>query len=279
MERSPIRQIEQLQVPTGMLALCGLGQMGLLVKGPEGIILIDPCLSDYVAERHGSFWQRAFEPPFPPQALRAVRYYLVTHEHEDHFDLETAAAVLAASPRAHFVAPGWCASQCAQLGLKARQWSVPPLLQPMKLAGTSCVLTALPAAHYQLEHDASRGHRWLGYLLQWNGLTLYHAGDTVFFEGYFDMWQALPRPDVAMLPVNGRDWFRERQGIVGNLLPDEAARFCTEVPVHLLLVGHNDLYPNNTIPWAQIAASMERHAPRQPWKYLQPGELLWVRAP
>lgn len=270
-------QIAQVEVPPGMLALWGLGQMGLLVKGPDGLIVIDPCLSDYVAELHGDFWRRAFDPPVPPDALAAVDYYLVTHEHEDHFDLQTAAAIRAASPDVHFVAPGWCAPQCARLGLRDSDWSVPPVLQPMALAGTSCLLTALPAAHYLPEKDTARGHRWLGYVLQWNGVTLYHAGDTIFFEGYFDMWQALPRPDAAMLPVNGRDWFRTRKGIIGNLLPDEAARFCHEVPTGLLLIGHNDLYPNNTIPWTHIAASMERHAPRQPWKYLQPGEMCWVQ--
>ncbi|RMD72557.1 MAG: hypothetical protein D6818_06225, partial [Bacteroidetes bacterium] len=137
-------QIAQVEVPPGMLALWGLGQMGLLVKGPDGLIVIDPCLSDYVAELHGDFWRRAFDPPVPPDALAAVDYYLVTHEHEDHFDLQTAAAIRAASPDVHFVASGWCAPQCARLGLRDSDWSVPPVLQPMALAGTSCLLTALP---------------------------------------------------------------------------------------------------------------------------------------
>ncbi len=272
------RQIAQTHIPPNTLAIWGLGQMGLLIKGPEGLLLIDPCLSDYVATLHGEFWQRAFAPPVDPHQLSSVNYYLVSHEHEDHFDLHTASAIRQASPQVHFIAPRACAPLCAQLGLSPNEWTAPPVLQPMLLQGTSCLLTALPAAHYQLERDAQGAHRWLGFLIQWNGITLYHAGDTIFFDSYFDMWTALPQPDVAMLPVNGRDWFRDRQGIIGNLLPDEAAQFCKHVSVGLLLIGHNDLFPNNTIPWAHIATSMERHVPRQAWQYLQPGKRLWVTA-
>jgi len=43
----------------------------------------------------------------------------------------------------------------------------------------------------------------------------------------------------------------------------------------VLIPGHNDLYPNNTIPMGEITAALATIAPRQKYKFLQPGELYY----
>ena len=44
---------------------------------------------------------------------------------------------------------------------------------------------AIPAAHMTLDHSAAeRGHRYLGYVFQGNGVTLYHTGDTQPYPGW-----------------------------------------------------------------------------------------------
>jgi hypothetical protein len=64
-------------------------------------------------------------------------------------------------------------------------------------------------------------------------------------------------------------------GATGNLLPAEAAYLSKEVGWDVLIVGHNDLYPNNTIPFAEITSALEKTVPRQKYKVLQPGELYY----
>jgi hypothetical protein len=43
----------------------------------------------------------------------------------------------------------------------------------------------------------------------------------------------------------------------------------------VLIPGHNDLFTGNAIPNAQIIDALERLAPRQKFKMLQPGELYY----
>ena len=271
-----IEQMQRLPILPNSLAIWGLGQMGVAIKGPDGVLYIDPCLSDSVREAAGEWGARAFEPPLAPDQIDNASAILSSHEHGDHFDVQTIGPASKASPPAPVIATGWSRTLCDEIGVGADRLIVPRAEEPMTIPGTSARLTALPSAHYALEHDAARGHRWLGFLIEWNGVTFYHSGDTVIYEGYVEMMRRYPTPDVAMLPLNGRDWYREADvGAIGNLWPTEAARLARDLGFGLVLAGHNDLYPNNAIPMGSIADAFERVAPRQAYKILQPGELLY----
>lgn len=268
-----VTQMQNTPVIPNSLAIWGLGQMGVAIKGPDATLYIDPCLSDVVRERSGDWWARAYAPPLLPADITNADYYLISHEHMDHFDPLTVGPAAEASPHATFVASGWCLDLFAELGIGRERILTPPALEPVALPGTGITLTAVPSAHYEKEYDAQKGYRWLGFLIEWNGVTFYHAGDTIIYPGYIETLRHLPRPDVAMLPVNGRDTYRETEAdATGNLLPVEAARLAHDLAWEVLIPGHNDLYPNNTIPNEQIVQAL---APRQKVKFLQPGELYY----
>jgi L-ascorbate metabolism protein UlaG (beta-lactamase superfamily) len=138
------------------------------------------------------------------------------------------------------------------------------------------MVTVVPSAHYEKDLDREKGYRWVGYLIEWNGVTFYHSGDTIVYPGYVETLRGLPKPDVAMVPVNGRDWFREREAnVIGNLLPVEAARLSKDLGWEVIIPAHNDLYPNNTIPMAHVIEALTSAVPRQKVKMLQPGELYY----
>ncbi|MFN3337820.1 MAG: MBL fold metallo-hydrolase, partial [Thermomicrobium sp.] len=59
-------------------------------------------------------------------------------------------------------------------------------------------------------------HGFCGYVVALGGVRLYHAGDTIVYDKLGETVGAL-EPQVALLPINGRDWYREREDIVGNL--------------------------------------------------------------
>jgi L-ascorbate metabolism protein UlaG (beta-lactamase superfamily) len=271
-----IAHMQRTQIIPNSLAIWGLGQIGVAVKGPEGVLYIDPCLSDVVRAQFGDWWRRAYDPPLLPAEMTNADYYLITHEHLDHLDPLTVGPAAAASPETKFIAPGWCVDLLIGLGIEPKRIIVPPVLEPIHLAGTSLTLTVVPSAHYAKEYDADKAYRWFGYLIEWNGVTFYHAGDTIIYPDYIETLKGLPTPDLALMPVNGRDYYRETEaGAVGNLLPVEAARLARDLGWGTLIPGHNDLYPNNAIPNAQIVAALETIAPRQKYKFLQPGELYY----
>jgi len=275
-EHELLAQMRRTPIIDNSLAIWGLGQMGVAIKGPEGFIYIDPCLSNMIEEQFGDWWARAYPPPLLPQQLTHVNYYLISHEHGDHLDPSTVGPTAKASPQAKFIAPGWCLDILAGLDIPPERIITPTALEPLTLPGTSLRLNSVPSAHYEKEYDQQKGYRWLGFLIEWNGVTFYHSGDTIIYPDYLETMRRLPTPNVGMLPVNGRDWFRETdKNVVGNLWPVEAARLARDLGWDLVIAGHNDLYPNNTIPMAGIVEALTTVAPRQKFKILQPGELYY----
>jgi L-ascorbate metabolism protein UlaG (beta-lactamase superfamily) len=268
MSEKLIAQIENLPILSNSLALWGLGQMGLVVKGTDAILYIDPCLSNTISER-------AFPPPILPEHITHADYVLCSHEHIDHFDVHTLAPLLKSSPQAKIVTTRWCIPDIESLHVPLGDVIFPTALEPITLPNTTCKITALPSAHYLPEYDPDKGYRWLGFLLEWNGITIYFAGDTIIYDGYVDMLKRLPHINIAILPINGRDHYREKKGLVGNLLPREASKLSLELNWDLVIVGHNDMLPANTVPMGEIAQAFADDCPRQAYKILQAGELLY----
>lgn len=271
-----LAQMRDIPILPNSLALWGMGQMGIGIKGPDAIIYIDLCLTDVVRKASGDWWFRAFPPPLAPEEVSNAAYYLSSHEHLDHLDVLTIGPAAKASPSMKFIVTGWSVELMAEADVAEDRLIIPPAQHTITLPGTSIRLTAIPSAHYALEHDSEKGYRWLGYLIEWNGVVFYHSGDTIIYPGYLETLRGLPTADIAMIPVNGRDYYRETDvNAVGNLLPDEAARLARDAGWGQVIIGHNDMYPNNTIPMGQVIDSFGKIAPRQPYKVLQPGELYY----
>lgn len=270
-----IEQINRTPIIPNSMAFWGFGQMGIGVKTPTAMLYIDLCLTDILRERFADYWVRAYDPPILPEQVTNADYYLISHEHADHLDPLTVKPIMEASPNVRFIAPGWCKEQLLDLGIKEERIIIPTALKPFVLPDSDVTLTAVPSAHYAKEYDAQKGYRWLGYSIQANGVTFYHSGDTIIYDDYVDTLQGLPTPDVAMLAINGRDYFRDLEQITGNLHPAEAAQLASNLGWDVLIVGHNDMYPVNKLPFGNIATAMEDKAPRQKYKILQPGELYY----
>jgi L-ascorbate metabolism protein UlaG (beta-lactamase superfamily) len=95
------------------------------------------------------------------------------------------------------------------------------------------------------------------------GLRLYHAGDTIHYEGMEDALRRFD-VDVAMLPINGRDAEREGRGIVGNLSEREASWLAAEVGAGVLLPMHYDAFGRNRGEPGELVHAAERDGRRVP---------------
>jgi L-ascorbate 6-phosphate lactonase len=263
-----IAQIEALAVPQGQLALWSLGQAGFAIKGGSTIAYIDPYLSDSIAEMGGP--RRRFPVPLDPAAVTHAQVVFATHEHADHVDLATLGPLMAASPRAPLVTSPQGRDLALQADIAPNRIVTPRLGERAELAGLA--YTATPAAHYAYEVDDGGHARWMGFLIECNGVTLYHAGDTIIFP---ELLAALDGQaiDIALLPFNGRDFFREEHGIIGNLWPREVAALANRLKPRVLLGIHNDLFDTNRVNPGMLFNELDRVAPFQRCHTLQPGEL------
>ncbi len=271
--RSLIQQINALSVPPGSLALWALGQSGFAIKGGNTVVYIDPYLSGYVGEvgRTASGRRpRQFPPPLSSGEATNAQWVFCTHDHNDHTDPETLGPLAQASPRARFIGPASSREILRSLAIPDDRILVPLVDAPQTFGPLG--FTAIPAAHYGLDRDAEGGYCYLGFILHLNGVTLYHAGDTILYDGLVERSRQ-HSIDIACLPVNGRDGWRERRGMIGNLDGREAAELAVAIGADVLIPMHNDMFAANHVTPAILADFLDRTYPRQKYHWLQPGEL------
>ncbi len=272
---SLVSHVDTLSVPPGALAVWSLGQSGFVLKGGATIAYVDPYLSNYVDEAGfappGTF-PRQFPAPLLPEEATNAQLVFCTHEHADHTDPKTVGPMAKASPHALFVGPANSRDILRQAGIPDDRILVPQVDRPETLSGLT--FTALPSAHYGLDHDPERGYRWLGFVIELNGVTLYHAGDTIVYDGLVDRLKQ-HSIELACLPVNGRDWWREQRGMIGNLDAHEAAELAVTIGADVLIPMHNNMFAANHASPAVLADFLDRRYPWQKYHWLQPGELFY----
>lgn len=231
------------------IELWWLGQAGFRLRDATSAdaphVFVDPFLTP------GE--DRAWQAPLSPDDLgRAADLILCTHEHLDHFDrpsLERAAAVGGA--RFTLVVPRPLVAEAAALGVPPERVIGAQPGEAIHLPGVR--VDPVPARHgvdvadaYTFGEERSAGQvRYLGYVVELGGLQVYHAGDGIPYAGQAQRLRAL-RVDVALLPINGRDFFRESErNIVGNMDGREAARLAVEMGARVLVPMHWELFANN----------------------------------
>ena len=87
--------------------------------------------------------------------------------------------------------------------------------------------------------------RFVGYVLELEGVAIYHAGDTIATDEVLAGLDGVT-VDVALLPVNGRTYFREREELAGNLGPRDAVALAAHCGARMLVPIHWDLMEGNT---------------------------------
>jgi L-ascorbate 6-phosphate lactonase len=264
-----IGRIDALEIGGRSLAFWGLGQVGVAIKGPTGVLYVDPYLTD--SDGEGGSLPRTFPPPLAPTEVTNASAVLLTHVHIDHTDPDTILPLSKASPESRLVAPFTSRDTLIEAGLDEGRVVVPEVGDPLEISGV--MVTAVPSAHTELEYDPERGYPYLGYVIEWNDVTVYHAGDSVVYDGLVETLSAWDI-DLAFIPINGRDFFRTERNIIGNMNFREAAELTETLDIGLIVPTHYDLIEGNTADPGHFVSHLYALNPMRPHKLLRPGELL-----
>jgi L-ascorbate metabolism protein UlaG (beta-lactamase superfamily) len=89
------------------------------------------------------------------------------------------------------------------------------------------------------------GFPYLGYVVEVNGVTFYHAGDTIPYEGMLTSLQQWPHFDCLFLPINGRDAKRFLSGCYGNMTFQESVELAGDLEPSLVVPAHYDMFVGN----------------------------------
>ena len=206
-----------------MPKLTWLGQSGFLVESEGERVLIDPFFSEHEGRMY---------PPPPIEEFGAnIDRVLVTHEHLDHLDAESLPLIAERSPGVEVVVP----APIAREGFTG--------VRPGDRFDGITVVPALHAVH-PADGYADHGGRFVGYVLERDGVSIYHAGDTIAGGELVAALDPLG-VDVALLPVNGRSYFREQQDLAGNMDVRDAVSLAGRIGAHTLVPVHWDLMKGN----------------------------------
>ena len=237
------------------LELYWLGQSGFRLRDPAGgaTVFCDPFISPHA--------DRAWPSPVDAEDLARADLVLVSHEHIDHLDRPALqAATQATGSRFTLVLPRPLRQlACNELGLSSERVIGAQPGEAIERHGIR--IHPLPARHgvnvsdaYNFGEQLSDGLvRYLGYVVEVGLVRVYHAGDCIPYAGQAERLRSL-QPHVALLPINGRDVFRESEhNIVGNMDFREAARLASDmgaevlVPMHWELFNHNRGFPGDLL--------------------------------
>ena len=224
------------RVPEGECAFWWLGQHSFMLKLGGTVVLLDPFLSPYPGRR--------VAPLLNPEQAKGVALVLGSHDHADHIDRPAWPALAKASPDALFLAPAPAAPGLRRdLGLDENRLRGMNDREPVTKDGVT--VRAVPAAHELLERDPATGE-WpcLGFVIQGNGVTVYHAGDTCLYEGIHERLRR-HRPQILFLPINGRDAKRLRANCIGNMTYQEAADLAGALRPGLTVPAHFEMFAAN----------------------------------
>lgn len=205
------------------IGITWIGHASFLIRMAGFNILIDP---------NWSLWlkgiKRLKRPGLELHELPSIDLVLVTHAHFDHLDKRTLRAVASNQPIA---VPFGVGDLVHKLGFhkvyELNYW------QEITFGELKVALT--PCQHWgaRLLHDQHRGFG--GFVLSdVEGRTLYHCGDTAYFEGFKEIANRYPI-EIALLPIGA---YEPPSGRDVHMNPEEAVQAFIDLKAKWLVPMH-----------------------------------------
>lgn len=224
-----LERVKQDRPAVGSVRIFWLGQAGFMLQMSSGrTIGIDPYFSDCVRRllpEEGLGFKRLM-PPICAADDFTVDTLLITHEHYDHFDVDSIAALMG-NGHTQVYANAPVVSMIQEMGLDTKRAHIMRKNNPIRLDG--CTVTPMDCDHGDLAPEA------LGLMLDFDGLRVYYAGDTSLSPQRLE--QAIQaKPEVAILPINGA---------YGNLDGSEAATLADMLGCSVCIPCHFWTFPKH----------------------------------
>jgi L-ascorbate metabolism protein UlaG (beta-lactamase superfamily) len=180
----------------GELAVTFIGHSGFFLQIGGKNVVVDPNFARWLF-----LLKRLRNPGLRVRDLPAIDYVLVTHAHFDHLHRPSLRAIARATRRRSgkapkIIVPRHVGEIVGRLGFR----EVIELDWWEHHDHGALQVTHVPARHWgaRMLRDFHRGFG--GYVLRAGAHSVYHAGDTAYFEGFAEIGQRL-RPEIAMLPI------------------------------------------------------------------------------
>lgn len=245
-----------------------LGQVGYIFNSQYGKIIIDPYISDALEQTHGAEFKRLVQPKISDKDLSGIKAILLSHEHDDHTDPASIEQIFKASgdipvicpPQAREILISQFPIQKEQLFSVFDKWY--ELTSGIRL-------TQVPSAHPNIEYNKDGTLRYSGFLVKIGDTVIYHAGDTcVNEEIVYKLQSKVNKIDFAFIPVNEKNYYRDKKGLIGNMSVREAFLFTEDIGSSTIVPTHWDMFANNRTYKEEVDLLYEKESPRFSLKWI-----------
>lgn len=184
-----------------------IGHSSFLIQIGGLAVLTDPVFSDRASPVRFAGPRRLVPPGLALDALPPIDLVLQSHDHYDHFDVESIRALALRSPDAVWCAPLGLAARLRPLGVKhVTQCDWNDSAEP--LAGTR--VTCVPARHFSGRSLSDRNSSlWCGWVLASGSHRVYFVGDSALHPDFAAIGTRDGPFDAVLMPIGAYDprWF------------------------------------------------------------------------
>ncbi len=176
--------------PRARPSLTWIGHASFAVQLGGPLVLTDPLFGP-----RALVVGRQAPPAFGPEKVPAGSLVVISHNHYDHLD---AVSVAALADKAVFLCPLGLGDMLRDMG--ARQVVELDWWQERTIEGTR--LVCLPAQHWSLRLGQGLNQGlWCAWLIERDGRRVFYGGDSGYFIGFREIGRRFPGIDAALLPV------------------------------------------------------------------------------
>jgi L-ascorbate metabolism protein UlaG (beta-lactamase superfamily) len=180
----------------GQLALTFIGHSSFFAQIGGSNLILDPIFARWLF-----VLKRLRRPGLRIRDLPVMDVVLVSHAHFDHLHRPSLRAIVRnnrrqGAPAPLIIVPRHVADLVSDLGFRR----IVELDWWQEHRERDLTITHTPASHWgaRIIRDMHRGYG--GYVIRSGDQSLYHAGDTAYFDGFREIGQRLA-PEIALLPI------------------------------------------------------------------------------
>ncbi len=210
------------QLKEQQIGVTWIGHASFLIQTFQSNLLIDPNWARWL-----KVIKRLRHPGLEIGDLPEIELVMVTHAHFDHLDRRTLRSIAEGQP---IVVPFEVGNLVHDLGFRSvhelHYWEIFEY-------GTARI-TLTPCHHWgaRVLHDSHRGFG--GYIIEIGGRTIYHCGDTAYFDGFKEIGRRF-NIDLALLPIGAYD---PPSGREVHMNPEEAVEAFLDLGARQMVPMH-----------------------------------------
>lgn len=249
-----------IESPSEQTNLFSVGQAGFVVKSKRGKLLgIDLYLSDYSERDEGHIGFKRMLPKILGTKDILFDYLIATHEHSDHYDYDSMAALMD-NGHTELFASVECERLSNSLGIDANRCNY---VKP----GDVCELDGIKILFINCDHGTGAPDA-VGVIVEVDGFRIVEVGDTCLRLDRKDEYLSRGAIDVLIAPINGA---------YGNLNEEECAKLSASLKPRLTIPCHYGMFASHFGLPGKFMEYMKQLCPENEYLIMTQGEKLELR--